>query len=63
MMARLARIVVANTPCHVEPTLGLTGIPGAHIGAHVGAAVGAMNGLTQGAVLTGICYARFQYDN
>ena len=46
-----------------EVTFGLTGIPGAYVGAHVGAAVGAMNGLTTGAVLAGICYAGFQYDN
>lgn len=46
-----------------EVTFGLTGIPGAYIGAHVGAAVGAMNGLTTGAVMAGICYAGFQYDN
>jgi hypothetical protein len=46
-----------------EVTFGLTGIPGAYIGAHIGAAVGAVNGLGQGAVLAGICYAGFQYDN
>jgi hypothetical protein len=27
------------------------------------APVGAMNGLTKGAVLAGICYAGFMYDN
>jgi hypothetical protein len=46
-----------------EVTLGLTGIPGAYVGAHVGAAVGAANGLTKGAVMAGICYAGFMYDN
>jgi hypothetical protein len=46
-----------------EVTLGLTGIPGAYVGAHVGAAVGAVNGLSKGAVLAGLCYAGFMYDN
>jgi hypothetical protein len=46
-----------------EVTLGATGFVGAYLGAHVGAAVGAANGLTTGAVLAGICYAGFQYDN
>jgi RHS repeat-associated protein len=46
-----------------EVTLGATGFLGAYLGAHVGAAVGAVNGLGQGAVLAGICYAGFQYDN
>jgi hypothetical protein len=46
-----------------EVTLGATGFLGAYLGAHVGAAVGAANGLTTGAVLAGICYAGFQYDN
>jgi RHS repeat-associated protein len=46
-----------------EVTFGVTGIPGAYLGAHVGGAVGAMNGLTNGAVLAGICYAGFMYDN
>jgi len=46
-----------------EVTLGATGFVGAYLGAHVGAAVGAANGLGQGAVLAGICYAGFQYDN
>jgi RHS repeat-associated protein len=46
-----------------EVTLGATGFLGAYLGAHVGAAVCAANGLTTGAVLAGICYAGFQYDN
>ncbi len=46
-----------------EVTLGATGFVGVYLGAHVGAAVGAVNGLGQGAVLAGICYAGFQYDN
>jgi hypothetical protein len=46
-----------------EVTLGATGFLGAYLGAHVGAAVGAANGLTKGALLAGICYAGFEYDN
>ena len=46
-----------------EVTLGATGFLGAYLGAHVGAAVGAANGLTTGAVMAGICYAGFMYDN
>jgi RHS repeat-associated protein len=46
-----------------EVTLGASGFLGAYVGAHVGAAVGAINGLAQGAVLAGVCYAGFVYDN
>jgi hypothetical protein len=56
-------VAVASKSFGGEVTFGLTGIPGAYIGAHIGGAVGAMNGLTTGAVLAGICYAGFMYDN
>jgi hypothetical protein len=50
-------VVLLNT------TFVLIGLMLTGTGAHIGAAVGAVNGLGQGAVLAGICYAGFQYDN